>query len=581
MTTEHINSDKEKSKPSVESHKSLVQTMTEQKLIDILTYLRNLPSENEVVEFKEAKNNYDFGKLGRYFSALSNEANLKGKSHAWLVFGIENQQRKIVGTQYRPVRKDLDNLKSEIANKTTNRITFIEIFELNLPEGRVLMFQIPAAPKGYPIAFEGHYYGRDDEELVPLNLEELERIRAQATTEDWSAAIVPDATLDDLDPTALAVARANFKSKFPDKAPEVDQWDDITFLNKAKIIIKGQITRTAIILLGKEEAEHFIHPAEAKIRWLLKDAKGNDKDYMIIGCPLLLAVDKVYAKIRNLKYRYLKEGTLFPDEVDQYEPYTIREALNNCIAHQDYTKHGRINVVELEDQLVFTNLGSFIPGSVERVVKENAPEEHYRNRFLATAMFNLKMVDTAGGGIRKMFNYQRNRFFPMPDYDLSDGKVKVTITGKVLDMDFARVLAQNPELSLDEIIMLDKVQKKIPLNKEEELHLKSRKLIEGRKPNFYISLKVAQRIGQKADYSKNKAFEKGYYLDLIEKAIREHGSLERKDADALLWNKLPEWMDENQKKNKVTNLLSELRRKGKIINSGSDTKPKWILKENL
>lgn len=551
--------------------------MTDQELQDILTRLRNLTAENEVAEFKEAKNNYDFSKLGKYFSALSNEANLKGKPHAWLVFGIENKQHKIVSSQYRPARKDLDSLKSEIANKTTNRITFIEIYELNLPEGRVVMFQVPAAPKGFPIAFEGHYYGRDNEELVPLNLEELERIRAQAITEDWSAAIVPDANLEDLDTTAIAVARANFKSKFPDKANEVDQWDDITFLNKAKITIKGQITRTAIILLGKEESEHFINPAEAKIRWLLKDGKGNDKDYMIIGCPLLLAVDKVYAKIRNLKYRYLKEGTLFPDEVDQYEPYTIREALNNCIAHQDYTKHGRINVVELDDQLVFTNLGSFIPGSVERVVKEDAPEEHYRNRFLASAMFNLKMVDTAGGGIRKMFNYQRNRYFPMPDYEISGGKVKVTITGKVLDMDFARMLAQNPDLTLDEIVMLDKVQKKIALNKEEELHLKSRKLIEGRKPNFYISLKVAQRIGQKADYSKNRAFDKEYYLDLIEKAIREHGFLERKDADDLLWNKLPEWMDEKQKKIKINNLLSELRRKNRIQNNGSDSKPKWVL----
>ncbi len=388
---------------------------------------------------------------------------------------------------------------------------------------------------------------------------------------------MPNASIEDLDTIAIAVARANFKSKFPDKAAEVDQWDDITFLNKAKITIKGKITRTAIILLGKEESEHFINPAEAKIRWLLKDAKGNDKDYMIVGCPLLLAVDKVYAKIRNLKYRYLKEGTLFPDEVDQYEPFTIREALNNCIAHQDYTKHGRINVVELDDQLVFTNLGSFIPGSVERVVKEDAPEEHYRNRFLASAMFNLKMVDTAGGGIRKMFNYQRSRYFPMPDYEISGGKVKVTITAKVLDMDFARVLAQNPDLTLDEIVMLDKVQKKIALNKEEELYLKSKKLIEGRKPNFYISLKVAQRIGQKADYSKNRAFDKGYYLDLIEKAIREHGFVERKDADDLLWNKLPEWMDEKQRKNKVKNLLSELKRSGRIVNSGSDAKPKWVL----
>lgn len=542
----------------------------------ILQQLRNLAAENEIVEFKEAKTGYDFTKLGKYFSALSNEANLKGKPHAWLVFGVENKKYNIVGSQFRPQRKDLDNLKSEIANKTTNRITFIEIYELNEPEGRVVMFRIPAAPKGFPIAFDGHYYGRDDEELSPLNLEEIERIRAQAITEDWSAAIVSGATIEDLDDEAIALARKNFTNKFPEKAAEVATWDDVTFLNKAKITIKGRITRTTIILLGKEESEHFINPAEAKIRWLLKDVQGNDKDYAIFGCPILLAVDKVYAKIRNLKYRYIKEGTLFPDEVNQYEPYSIREALNNCIAHQDYTKHGRINVVEMDDQLIFTNLGSFIPGSVEKVVKEDAPEEHYRNRFLATAMFNLKMVDTAGGGIKKIFNFQRERFFPMPDYDLSGGKVKVTIAGKILDIDYARSLARNKDLALEEIIMLDKVQKKQSLTDFEEKLLRSKKLIEGRKPNYFIGLRVAQKTGQKAAYSKNRAFDKSYYLDLIVKAVREHGSLDRKDVDELLWKKLPDWMTDKQRKVKINHLLSELRKKQKIRNDGSDAKPKWI-----
>ena len=551
--------------------------MTTAELQHILQQLRNLTAENEIMEFKEAKIGYDFNKLGKYFSALSNEANLKGRQYAWLVFGVENKKHAIVGSQFRPQRKDLDSLKSEIANKTTNRITFIEIHELNEPEGRVVMFQIPAAPKGFPIAFDGHYYGRDDEELSPLNLEEIERIRAQATTEDWSAAIIPNADIEDLDEDAIALSRKNFKNKFPEKSAEVDDWNDITFLNKAKITIKGKITRTAIILLGKEESEHFINPAEAKVRWLLKDVQGNDKDYAIFACPMLLAVDKVYAKIRNLKYRYIKEGTLFPDEVNQYEPYTIREALNNCIAHQDYTKHSRINVVEMDDQLIFTNLGTFIPGSVEKVVKEDAPEEHYRNRFLATAMFNLKMVDTAGGGIKKIFNFQRERFFPMPDYDLSGGKVKVTISGKILDLEYARLLARNKDITLEEIIMLDKVQKKQTLTEFEEKHLRNKKLIEGRKPNYYIGLKVAQKIGQKASYSKNKAFDKDYYLDLIEKAIREHKSLERSDVDELLWKKLPEWMTEKQKKVKINNLLSEMRKKNRIVNQGTDTKPQWVL----
>lgn len=551
--------------------------MTQAELKNILAQLRSLETETEVVEFKEAKVNYDFNKLGKYFSALSNEANLKGKTFAWLVFGIENKNHSIINSQFRPKKSDLNSLKGEIANKTTNRITFIEIHELLLPEGRVIMFQIPAAPKGIPISFDGHYYGRDSEELGPLNIEEIERIRAQISTFDWSALIIPGATVDDLDAKALKVARTNFKNKFPEKSKEVDTWDNITFLNKAKITIKGKITRTAIILLGKEEAEHFINPAVAKIRWVLKDKNGNDRDYMIIGCPLILAVDQIYLKIRNLKYRYIKDDHLFPDEVNQYEPYTIREALNNCIAHQDYTKQGQINVIEMDDQLIFSNLGSFIPGSVERVVKEDAPEEHYRNPHLASAMFNVKMVDIAGGGIKKIFNFQREKYFPMPDYDLANNRVKVTISGKVLNIEYARLLAKNKDLTLDEIIMLDKVQKKQPLNSFETSHLKAKKLIEGRKPNYFISIKVAQNIGQKAVYSKNKAFDKKYYLDLIEKAIMQHRSVDRNDVNDLLWKKLPDWMSDKQRKIKINNLLSEMRKKKKIRNAGTDVKPKWVL----
>lgn len=554
--------------------------MTEIQLKEILNNLRKLDSENEIVEFKEAKNTYDFSKLGKYFSAISNEANLKGKSFGWLVFGIKDNDHSIVNTQYRSERKDLDRLKGEIANKTTNRISFIDIYEVKLPEGRVIMFQIPSAPKGIPIAFDGHYYARDGEELVPLNLEKIERIRLQVTKEDWSAAVVPDATLEDLEEDAIALARKNFKNKFPDKADEVDAWDNITFLNKAKVTSKGKITRTALILLGKDESEHLLNPADVKIRWKLMDELNNDIDYEIFGIPFILSVEKVFAKIRNIKYRYMQEGTIFPTEVAKYEPFSIREAINNCIAHQDYTKNARINVIEMPDQLIFTNQGSFIPGNVEKVVIEDSPEEFYRNRFLATAMFNLKMVDTAGGGIKKIYNFQRARFFPLPDYDLSNDKVKMTLSGKILDLEYARLLAQNKDLTLEEIMVLDKVQKKLPLTDFEEKHLKSKKLIEGRKPNFFISLKVAQKTGQKADYTKNKGFDKQYYLDLIIKAITEHEELSRKEIDDLLWNKLPDWMSEKQKKNKVNNLIAELSRNKIITNTGTFQDSNWVLIRN-
>ena len=255
--------------------------MTALELEKTLDNLRSLPSETEVVEFKEAKDGYDFHKIGKYFSAVANESNLKDIPFGWLVFGIEDKAKTIVGTNYRPDKASLDKLKKEIADKITNRISFRDIHEITVGGKRVVMFQIPAAPKGIPVAWEGNCYGRDGESLGLLNLEKIERIRHQLVYQDWSAGICDEATINDLDPKAIQKARENYKGKFPEKTDDVDSWDDITFLNKAKVTVKGKITRTAIILLGRSESEHFIGPSMAKIRWILK---GTVSDSQIESC---------------------------------------------------------------------------------------------------------------------------------------------------------------------------------------------------------------------------------------------------------------------------------------------------------
>ena len=107
------------------------------------------------------------------------------------------------------------------------------------------------------------------------------------------------------------------------------------------------------------------------------------------------------------------------------------------------------------------------------------------------------MIETQGGGIRKLFNFQRQRFFPLPEYDISGGKVKVTIVGKIVDEEFARILVKNPNLSIEDIILLDKVQKKKKLDQTEFKHLKKKGLIDGVRPNIFISAKVAQKTGCK------------------------------------------------------------------------------------
>lgn len=541
--------------------------MTEHELKLLVDAFRNQSSETECVEFKEAKTQYDFGKLGKYFSALSNEANLKGKDSAWLIFGIKDKPvpRTIVGSEYRTNRVDLDSLKAEIGNKTTNRITFIEIYEIQYPEGRVIVFQIPPAPKGFPVAWEGHYFGRDGEDLVPLNLVEIETIRNQSNRTDWSAQIVPNATLDDLDPQAIEKARKEYKEKNPRKATECDSWDDITFLNKARVTLQGKITNTALLLLGKEEASHFLSPAVAKISWILKDENNVELDYEHFGVPFLLSSTEVFSRIRNLTYRYIKDDSLFPTEIKMYDAFVIREALHNCIAHQDYQLNGRISVIEKPDELLFTNLGEFIPKSVERVIEQDAPQEYYRNQFLADAMVNLNMIDTIGSGIKRMFLKQKERFFPMPDFDLSTpNKVAVRIAGRIWDVNYTKLLMSKTDLDLKMVVLLDRVQKNLPITDEEIKQLKKFSLIEGRKPNLHVSSAVAKITNDKASYIRKRGIDDEYCKKMILDYLKEFKEGKKDDFEKILLDKLPEILDISQKKNKIKNILQSMKNQGNI-----------------
>lgn len=551
--------------------------MTSEQLTILLDNLLSLPTENEVVEFKRAGNGFDTLKLGAYFSALSNEANLKKQDSAWLIFGINDKDHAVVGTNYKPTPQSLCHIKREMAEGINEGITFNDIFEFIYEGKRVLLFQIPPAPQGIPISYKGHYYGRDGESLVALNISEIESIRSQVKRIDWSAQVIEEATIEDLDETAIQLARSLYISKNRDKEEEILTWDNVSFLNKAKITIKGRITNTAILLLGKEESEYLISPATAKIRWVLKDHQGIEKDYLIKGCPMIISVEEIYRKIRNLKYRYINPEfqTLFPEEIDTYEPYIIREALNNAIAHQDYSLGGQITVVEYDDKLVFANKGCFIPRSIQNVLNNDAPEEVYRNQFLAQAMVNLKMVDTIGSGIRKMFFYQRQRLFPLPDYSFDDNKVQVSIIGKILNIGYASILAQNTSLSLSEIEILNRVQLNKFISDEELNYLRKKKLIEGRKPNIYLARSVAQKIDQKIEYSNNKGFDDSYYCDLIIKALSEHKVLTKQEITKLLIKKLPDILTIKQKHSKIQNLLTKLRKSGKIENESRGIHSNW------
>ena len=539
--------------------------MTEQELHRILSDAIALPAETEIVEFKTAKDSYDFDKIGQYFSALSNEANLKRKPYAWLIFGIENTKHQIVGSHYRTDRKKLDSLKKEIGDKTTNNISFVEIYELNKPEGRVLMFQIPAAPQGIPVAYEGFYYGRANESLVALNIEKIERIRNQALNRDWSRNVIPDANFEHLDTEAILKAREQFKKKHPKLAKDVDNWSDELFLDKASITIDGKITNTAILLLGKDTSSHLLSPAIGQISWVLKNTPG---DYEHFHTPFILTVDKTLACIRNLKYRYMVDDTtLFPEEVTMYDDWVIREALHNCVAHQDYSKCSRIIVLEYNNRLIFDNAGSFIPNSVEEAIRYDRPQRYYRNPFLVSAMVNLNMIDVIGSGIKKMFTIQRERFFPMPTYNISDEEhTEVTIHGELINENYSRLLKKHPELSLDDVIALDKVQKKLPVSEAEIQRLRDLKLIAG----------MASELQVAGNYPKISYQD---YKQMILNLITQNGSATREHIVNLIMPTLSPDEPMEKRQRKISNITAKLAYDDKQIkNTSNSTKTSvWVL----
>ena len=562
-----------------------MKTIEEQHMLleDLLAQARQRQSagETEWMEFKtnigESRCSVTYEGVGNYISGLSNSACLKYRPYGYLILGVEDGTWNVVGTNLKMPTAKYGNQDYELwLRKNCSPIIPFEIEEFEYEGKHIVIFEIQAAA-GEPINFKGAAYVRVGSNLTKLkDFPDYVR-QIYNSQKDWSAEIVKDATFDDLDPDAIKEARKMYAKKHEDLMAEMNSWDDVKFLNKAKITKQGQITNTAILLLGRAECEYLISPAVARIRWIYKDSQGNERDYSIETCPFVIAANTVYKKIRNWKYRYMNPEllSLVPDELDTYDPFVIREALNNAIAHQDYSCYGMINVIEEEDRLIFTNLGGFIPNSIKNVLIDDAPAEHYRNRFLATAMVELGIVDTIGSGIRRMFNKQRDRLFPMPDYEFGDNRVKVTIIGKVVDVDYAMLLTRDKTLTLLDIEMLSRLQTHRPLSDDEIAYLRKRKLIEGRKNALFFAKSVAKATGQKAEYTRNKGFDDNYYKDLILKAIQQHGAMSRSEIDTLLMTKLPEALTEKQKTYKIGNLLAALRSSGKIVFA---KKKQWRLK---
>ncbi len=539
--------------------------MDNQDLIALIDELRALPKENEWVEFKSGSATTN-EKIGQYISAISNAACINSQSFGYLVFGIKDDTHEVVGTNFKLKNKKEGNKELELyLRQYLHPSVKFNHFVCQYDKYYLEIFRIPAA-KGEPTHFKKIPHIRFDSSLTDLrNFPEYVKA-IYNSEEDWSANCIDNASIDDLSAEAISKAKEKFKEKNAGTAiyDKIDDWDAKTFLDKAKITIGGKITTTAIILLGKPESSHFISPSVAQITWKLDT---EEKAYEHFEIPLFLSINEILKRIRNVKYKFFPDNQLLSTEVNKYETKVILEALNNCIAHQDYSHNSRIVLTEQVNKLIFSNEGGFFEGTAEDYTTGEKTPKKYRNRWLVNAMVNLNMIDTMGYGIYRMYVEQRKRFFPLPDYTKStrDGVV-LEIYGHTIDENYSKLLIEKKDdLSLTEVILLDKVQKDIPINDDASKLLRKKGLIEGRKPHFHISSIVASVTGMETEYIKLKGIEDDYCKKMIKDYIVKFKGGKRSDFENLLDDKLPNLLSPKQKKDKVKNLLQAMKRESIIV----------------
>ena len=510
----------------------------------ILVELQKHP-ENEVVEFKKAEKGKDFDDVGKYFSALSNEANLRGCHYAWLVFGIDDKTHKAVGTRVQ-FSKDF---KQQIGQHTTNGLTFREIYEVEQNGKRVVLMQIPAAPAAMPIAWKGYWQGRRGESIVPLDIEKLEKIRSQSGLADWSAEVIQSATFADIDSHAVSILKKRYAKK--QNNDDFLTLSDEQVLRDLELITENGITNAAVLLVGTDRAIHRYMPhATVILEYRENEADIEFKQRAEYKECFYLTIDKLweYINIRNTGIP-IHEGAYIYN-IPAFNESVIREAICNAVAHRSYKMSSETVIKLYSNKITLINAGGFPLG----VTKDNllTVPSTPRNRLLSDVLAKTGIVERSGQGVDKIYRNTLSEGKDTPDYSNSNAEfVELTISAVIRDKAFALFiksvqdeLSAEEKLSVFDIIALEHIRKNDynDVNREVMKTLIGKGLVEKRGQTravrYHLSRKYYEFIDDTASYyNQQDNLEDTAILPTIINYLTKHVSGRMGDFETLFFGK--------------------------------------------
>jgi len=343
--------------------------------------------EDEHLEFKEAKRGYDFETLVRYCVALANEGGGR------MVLGVTDRPpRRVVGTS---AFQQVDRTKNGLFERLRMRI---EAEEIHHPDGRVLVFQVPSRPIGSPVHYQGAYWMRSGESLVPMTPEMLRRIFEEASP-DFSAELSQRAHISDLDPAAIERFRSLWLRTSGNSALQHISTEQL--LTDAELLVDGRLTYAALILFGTREAlGRHLAQCEVIFEYRSSDASGPPQQRVEFRSAMLLVVDQCWTliELRNDLQHFQHGMVMMP--IPTFNEVACREAILNAISHRDYRDAGSVFVRQFPRRLEVLSPGGLPPGvTTENILWTQQP----RNRRLAEALVRCGLVERAGQGMNRMF----------------------------------------------------------------------------------------------------------------------------------------------------------------------------------
>ncbi len=521
--------------------------------------------ENEHLEFKEAKNHFDFDELVKYCVALANE------DGGQIILGVTDKPpRQVVGSR---AFSNLERTKSGLIERLHLRI---EVEEVNHPDGPVVIVHVPPHPIGVPISFEGAYWMRAGDSLAPMTADMLRRIFDEATP-DFSAEVCRGATMADLDTGAIDVFRKTWHRRSGN--PNLLSLSGEQLLTDAELIVDGALTYAALILFGARQAlgKHLAQ-AEAVFEYRSNGASGPPQQRVEYRQGFFSFHDDLWEKIdlRN-EVQHFQQG-LFMLAVPTFSEVVIREAILNAVSHRDYRLSGSVFIRQFTRKIEIVSPGGFPPGiTVENILTRQSP----RNRRIAEAFAKCGLVERSGQGMNRMFEESLKEGKPKPDFADTDAyQVSVALRGEIQDVQFLRFMEQVGQERLssfttEDFLVLDLIHGEQPVGdslKSRLPGLVEKGVIEmigrGRGTRYILSRRFYAFIGKKGVYTRKRGLDREANKTLLLKHIADHQSE---------GSQLPELLQvlPALSRHQVQRLLRELKENGKIVIRDRTKAARW------